>query len=269
MLRGLELLLRTVTIEPQGASGPSLDRVREEVAFCVSLVADWARLLRTDLITITSPYIAMVERALGTPGLQVLLSGLAAAMILGVLFGALTTLQRRRVLKASLSNVTLEVDPNTKWLVLAITIENVHSSPLLIRSIEIIEPSGAKISDYWQAWRPARNGANFIAPEMELTNSLVIERILRPYDLGGYAVTALPAPDSDRQIGSGPLDEFTRRFYVLTPNKRGVALRAKFQCELLSRRTRRLELTFRRQLPSPNANRNDPDASDLSQLRNS
>ena len=108
--------------------------------------------------------------------------------------------------------------------------------PLLVRSVEIIDPPGTKICDRWQAWRPETASVKFVAPELDLTDSASIETTIFPYNSNDYANQA---------------DELIRHFYVRPPDAEApppLALRARLICELQTRRGRRQELTFRRTL---------------------
>jgi hypothetical protein len=149
---------------------------------------------------------------------------------------ALRSLRRGRQLEKSLAEATLDRDAKTHWLTLEIVMRNFQRHPLLVRSVEIIDPPGTKICDRWQAWRPETASVKFVAPELDLTDSASIEATIFPYNSNDYANRA---------------DELIRNFYVRPPGAEAappLALRARLICELQTRRGRRQELTFRRTL---------------------
>jgi hypothetical protein len=160
----------------------------------------------------------------------------AAAIIAVIGIWALRSLRRGRQLERSLAEATLDRDAKTHWFTLEIVMHNFQRHPLLVRSVEIIDPPGTKICDRWQAWRPETASVKFVAPELDLTGSASIETTIFPYNSNDYA----------RQT-----DELIRQFYVQPPDakaKPSLALRARLVCELQTRRGRRQELTFRRTL---------------------
>ena len=149
---------------------------------------------------------------------------------------ALWSLRRGRQLEKSLAEATLDRDAKTHWFTLEIVMRNLQRHPLLVRSVEIIDPPGTKICDRWQAWRPETASVKFVAPELDLTDSASIETTIFPYNSNDYANQA---------------DELIRHFYVRPPDAEAappLALRARLICELQTRRGRRQELTFRRTL---------------------
>lgn len=166
----------------------------------------------------------------------------AAALIVGIAVWALRSLRRGRQLERSLAEATLDRDAKTHWFTLEIVMRNLQRHPLLVRSVEIIDPKGTKICDRWQAWRPETANVKFVAPELELTERASIETTISPYNSDDYA---------------NPADELIRQFYVQPPDAQAtsrLALRARLICELQTRRGRRQELTFRRTLsPAPPA----------------
>jgi hypothetical protein len=88
-----------------------------------------------------------------------------AALIGGIALWALRSLRRGRQLEKSLAEATLDRDAKTHWLTLEIVMRNFQRHPLLVRSVEIIDPPGTKICDRWQAWRPETASVKFVAPE--------------------------------------------------------------------------------------------------------
>ncbi len=166
----------------------------------------------------------------------------AAALIAGIAVWALRSLRRGRQLERSLAEATLDRDAKTHWFTLEIVMRNLQPHPLLVRSVEIIDPAGTKICDRWRAWRPETANVKFVAPELELSESASIETTISPYNSDDYA---------------SPADELIRQFYVQPPDAQAAsrfAVRARLVCELQTRRRRRQELTFRRTLaPSPPA----------------
>lgn len=162
-----------------------------------------------------------------------------AALFTGIAVWVLRSVRRGRQLEGSLAEATLDRDAKTHWFTLAIVMRNLQPHPLLVRSVEIIDPAGTKICDRWQAWRPETANVKFVAPELELTDSASIETTISPYNSDDYAT---------------PADELIRQFYVLPPDGQAtsrLALRARLICELQTRRGRRQELTFRRSLTPP------------------
>lgn len=75
--------------------------------------------------------------------------------------------------------------------------QNLQRSPLLVRSIQIIDPPAAKICDRWQAWQPKTSKVRFVTPDMGLTNSLSIARILRQHDLVRYPIHIASLPTQE------------------------------------------------------------------------
>jgi len=151
----------------------------------------------------------------------------------------LRSLRRGRQLEGSLAEATLDRDAKTHWFTLEIVMRNLQPHPLLVRSVEIIDPAGTKICDRWQAWRPETANVKFVAPELELTEKASIETTISPYYSNDYA---------------NPSDELIRQFYVQPPDAKAtsrLAVRARLVCELQTRRGRRQELTFRRTLAPP------------------
>ena len=117
----------------------------------------------------------------------------------------LRSLRRGRQLEKSLAEATLDRDAKTHWFTLEIVMRNLQRHPLLVRSVEIIDPPGTKICDRWQAWRPETASVKFVAPELDLTDSASIETTIFPYNSNDYANQA---------------DELIRHFYVRPPAPR-------------------------------------------------
>jgi hypothetical protein len=105
----------------------------------------------------------------------------AATMIFLIAVWALRSLRRGRQLEGSLAEATLDRDAKTHWFTLEIVMRNLQPHPLLVRSVEIIDPAGTKICDRWQAWRPETANVKFVAPELELTETASIETTISPY----------------------------------------------------------------------------------------
>ena len=126
-----------------------------------------------------------------------------AALIGGIALWALRSLRRGRQLEKSLAEATLDRDAKTHWFTLEIVMRNFQRHPLLVRSVEIIDPPGTKICDRWQAWRPETASVKFVAPELDLTDSAAIEATIFPYNSNDYANQA---------------DELIRHFYVRPPD---------------------------------------------------
>jgi hypothetical protein len=103
-----------------------------------------------------------------------------AALIFGISFWALRSLRRGRQLEKSLAEATLDRDAKTHWFTLEIVMRNFQRHPLLVRSVEIIDPPGTKICDRWQAWRPETASVKFVAPELDLTGSVSSRRRYSP-----------------------------------------------------------------------------------------
>jgi hypothetical protein len=111
----------------------------------------------------------------------------AAAFTVGIAMWALRSLRRGRQLGRTLAEATLDRDAKTHWLTLEIVMRNFQRHPLLVRSVEIIDPPGTKICDRWQAWRPETASVKFVAPELDLTGSASIETTIFPYNSNDYA----------------------------------------------------------------------------------
>jgi hypothetical protein len=150
----------------------------------------------------------------------------------------------RRRIKASLIEATLDRDPQTAWLNLAIVVRNFQPHALVVRSLQVLQPADTKVCERWKAWEPAGGSAKFIAPDLELTNAAAIERTIPPHgsgkkhELGGAA--------SRRDADEG---ELKRSFYLSPPSSApSVKLRAVLVCELQTRYARPQHLEFQRTL---------------------
>ena len=207
----------------------------------VNTLADRARGAANAAAEALQPYTAR-PLAWAGPHWREIAVAAAAALIVGIGVWVFRSLRRSRQLERSLAEATLDRDAKTHWFTLEIVMRNLQRYPLLVRSVEIVEPAGAKICDRWQAWRPETANVKFVAPELELTGSAAIETTISPYNSDDYAT---------------PADELIRQFYVQPPDAKAtsrLAVRARLICELQTRRGRRQELTFRRTLtpaPSP------------------
>jgi len=232
-----------------GYVGPALRTVRDWAGGCYQGASEWVSPMWHAAEQALRPYLTVALAVLAPYWSQIV--GAAVVVVFGIIAIWMSLLlRRRRLLRSSLVNTTLVFDPKTKWFELGIVMQNLQRSPLLVRSIQIIDPPAAKICDRWQAWQPTTTGVKFVTSDMELTNSLSIAKILRPHDLVGYPMfeeNATPPPHQENH--RGPLDELNRRFYVLLPEERHVAIRARFICKLQHRRRRRQELAFRCSLP--------------------
>jgi hypothetical protein len=201
----------------------------------VSAVADRARNAANAATEVLQPYTARTLAWAG-PHWREIAAATVAALIVATTLWAVRSLRRSRQLERSLSEATLDRDVKTHWFTLEIVMRNLQRHPLLVRSVEIIEPAGTKICDRWQAWRPETANVKFVAPELALTESASIETTIPPYNSDDYAT---------------PADELIRQFYVQPPDAKAtsrLALRARLICELQTRRGRRQQLTFRRTL---------------------
>jgi len=239
-------------------AAPALETARDGIAVHLQATADWAGAAIHTRSEALRPYLSTAFAAVAARWPQIVMA--AAAVIGGIAVWALRSLRRHRKLKASLVEATLGHDPKTDWLELGIVVRNLQPRALLVRSIQVIDPPGTKICERWQAWQPTTVGVKFVAPELELTNSILIERTVLPYGSINYVAFGGSFPQRPPQEnarvpydeqGASPCDELTRRFYVLPPDAaphQRIALRARLICELQTRRGRRQELTFRRTL---------------------
>jgi len=240
-------------------AAPALETARDRIAVHLQATADWAGAAIHTRSEALRPYLSTAFAAVAPHWPQIVMAG--AAVIGGIAVWALRSLRRHRKLKASLVEATLGHDPKTDWLELGIVVRNLQPRALLVRSIQVIDPAGTKICERWQAWQPTTVGVKFVAPELELTNSISIERTVLPYGSINYVAFGGSFPQRPPQEnarvpydeqGASPCDELTRRFYVLPPDAaphQRIALRARLICELQTRRGRRQVLAFRRFLP--------------------
>jgi hypothetical protein len=243
-----------------GRAAPALETSRDWVGDQVRALADrlapavqgWSEALR--------PYLAIALAAAGPHWPEIAVAGGGMVVIAVIALSAQRSRRRRRQLDASLIAVTLSYNQRTGWFELAINMRNLQSSALIVRCIQVIKPAGAKICELWQAWQPTTNGVKFVAPELQLTDSVSIERTILPYGSSSYAgfgsSLSRPTKQIDRSLqdshGVSPSEELIRRFYVLPRDpgsRRRTVLQVRLICELQTRRPRWQELTFRRTLP--------------------
>jgi hypothetical protein len=255
-----------VQLQPIGAAlmaswdraAPALKTAYDWVAIRFLAAVDWAGAALQLASETLHPYLATALAALAPHWPEIVAAAVGTVVIVGL--AMFRSLQRRRSLKMSLVEATLGRDPKTGWLELAIVMRNLQPRALLVHSIQVIDPPGTKICEHWQAWQPATAGVKFVAPELELTNTISIERTVLPYEPADYATfdgglprgsTKQNAGLSDDERSASPSDELIRRFYVRPPSaqRQQIALRARLICELQTRRGRRQELVFRRTLP--------------------
>jgi hypothetical protein len=242
-------------------AAPALETARHWVAVHLQATADWAGAAIHAGSEPLRPYLSTAFAAVVPHWPEIVMAAAPAAVIGGIAVWALRSLRRHWKLKASLVEATLGHDPKTDWLELGIVMRNLQPCALFVRSIQVIDPPGTKICELWQAWQPTTVGVKFVAPELELTNSVSIERTVLPYGSVNYAAFGSSFPQWPTQEnarvphddhGASPRDELVRRFYVLPPDaapRQRTALRARLICELQTRRGRRQELAFRRMLP--------------------
>jgi hypothetical protein len=173
----------------------------------------------------------------------------AAAAAIGLpLIAILRWTRRRRRIKASLVEVTLDRDPQTAWLNLAIVVRNFQPHALVVRNLQVLRPAGTKVCERWKAWEPAEGSAKFVAPDLDLTNAADIERTIPPHGASSQYDDLGDRGGERRQTDP---DELKRSFYLLPPSPRAteaLTLHAVLHCEIASRRGRKLRLAFRRAL---------------------
>jgi hypothetical protein len=209
----------------------TIENARESILAPLTAAADWAsngleaggQALRLQLAAVfaaAAPFGREIAAAVGV------------ALTAGIVMSARRARRRRHQLEESLVDATLGLDPNTDWHELAIVVRNLQPQALLVRSIQVLEPAGTKICERWRAWQSESAGVKFVAPELQLTDAVAIERTVLPYG-------------SDDFVGRA--DELIRQFYVRVPrrSRRRVVLRARLICELKIRRGLRQELMFR------------------------
>ncbi len=241
-------------------AGPALETARDWVAVHLQAAAEWAGPAIRAASEALRPYLATAFAAVAPHWPEIVMAAAGAAVIGGLAVWALRSLRRHQKLKASLVEATLGHDPKTDWLELGIVVRNLQPCAILVRSLQVIDPPGTKICERWQAWQPTTGGVKFVAPELELTDSISIERTVLPYGSVNDAAFAgsflqRPTPENAQvahdQHDASQREELIRRFYVLPPAAppRPIALRARLICELQTRRVRRQELAFRRTLP--------------------
>ena len=201
------------------------------LAVRVHALADWVNAAVNAANELVQRY-AAGPLAWARPHWREIAAAAAAALVVGIWM--LRSLRRSRQLERSLAEATLDRDAKKHWFTLEIVMRNLQRHPLLVRSVEIVDPKGTKICDRWQAWRPETANVKFVAPELELTARASIETTISPYNSDDYAT---------------PAAELIRQFYVQPPDAKAtsrLAVRARLVCELQTRRGRRQELTFRR-----------------------
>jgi hypothetical protein len=243
-----------------GRAAPALETSRDWVGDQVRAIADWLAPAIQAWSEALRPYLAIPLAAAGPHWPEIAVAGTGVLVIAVIALSTLRSRRRRRQLDASLIAVTLSYNQRTGWFELAINMRNLQSSALIVRSIQVIKPAGAKICELWQAWQPTTNGVRFVAPELQLTDSVSIERTILPYGSSSYAgfgsSLSRPTKQIDRSLqdnhGVSPSEELIRRFYVLPrdpASRRRTVLQVRLICELQTRRPRWQELTFRRTLP--------------------
>lgn len=237
-------------------AAPALEAARDWVAVHLQATTDWARAILAAGSEALRPYLVVVLAAAAPRWSEIIIAAGATA-IGGYAVWALRSLRRRQRLQASLVEATLGHDPKTDWLELGIVMRNLQPYALLVHSLQVIDPPGTKICERWQAWQPAAVGVKFVAPDLELTNSVSIERTVLPYGSVNYLGETLSRRPNRKNAqapgdgNGGPADELIRHFYLLPPRAppaQRIAVRARLICELQTRRGRRQELAFRRTL---------------------
>jgi hypothetical protein len=164
--------------------------ISDWLALRVGALADWAG------PSLNAPAEWLQRHAAGPlawarPHSREIAAAAAAALIIGIALWALRSLRRGRQLEKSLAEATLDRDAKTHWFTLEIVMRNFQRHPLLVRSVEIIDPPGTKICDRWQAWRPETASVKFVAPELDLTDSASIETTIFPYNSNDYTFIRL------------------------------------------------------------------------------
>ncbi len=238
-------------------AAPALKTARDWVAVHLQAAVDWVGTIIHAGSEALRPYLSTIFAAVDPRWSEIIMAAAGAVVIGGIAVWALRSLRRHRKLKASLVEATLGHDSKTDWFELGIVVHNLQPCALLVRSIQVIDPPGTKICDRWEAWQPATAGVKFVASELELTNSISIERMVLPYESVKYApfggsFPRRPMQENAREHDASPCDELVRSFYVLPPRaapRQRIALRARLICELQTHRGRRQELSFRRTLP--------------------
>ena len=171
-----------------------------------------------------------------------------AAIVAGpaiVAIALAVSMRRRRRVKATLFDVSLDRDPRTEWLKLNIVMRNFQSHALIVRSLCVEQPADVRICDHWKAWQPSAEGVKFIAPELALTNEAEIERTILPHGGDNHRSSGL------RPGYVGEDGQLTRSFYLRAPAgapTRAIKLRAVLHCELQTRNGRKQDFSFQRML---------------------
>jgi hypothetical protein len=163
-------------------------------------------------------------------------AAIVVVLVAGGIMSVLHAQRRRELLEQSLVEAKLGHDPKTDWLELQIVMRNRQTRALLVHSIQVMDPPGTKICERWQAWRADGNGGGvkFVAPDLELSDSVAIERTIRPSEADDFAEAT---------------DELVRHFYVRLQKswfRRRTSLEARLICELRTRGGLRQELVFKR-----------------------
>jgi hypothetical protein len=116
-------------------------------------------------------------------------AAIVVVLVAGVIMSVLHAQRRRELLEQSLVEAKLGHDPKTDWLELEIVMRNLQKRALLVHSIQVIDPPGTMICERWQAWRADGNGGGvkFVAPDLELSDSVAIERTIRPSEVDDFA----------------------------------------------------------------------------------
>jgi hypothetical protein len=232
-------------------AGPWLQAVGHGAHRYLQVAIDWARpsmhaafdWLRPHLAVAAAFFVAIVA------AYWVEIVVIAAAAGIAVAVAAWS--RRRRRIKATLVDITLDRDPKTDWLRLGIVVGNFQSHALVVHSLRVVQPVDVRICEHWKAWQPYGAGVKFVAPELELTNVAEIERTIPPHG----AKSDYPALAGLRPEGYGNGDQLKRIFYLQAPTipaTKPLRLRAVLRCELQTRKGRKQDHLLRRLLePSP------------------
>ena len=186
----------------------------------------------------------------------ILIAVIGVIIFIGLGVWILRALTRRRRLRESLVTATLHPGPKPRWLELGIVMRNSQPNALTVRSLIIVDPPGSTVCELWSAWQSSGAGVKFVAPRLELTNSVPVGRTILPDELayyGAFRRGRLPRrhdTELQNEDEAGPLTELTRRFYVRPPEgaPHPIVLRATLMCELQTQKVRRMQLTFSRVL---------------------
>ena len=206
--------------------------------------------LRAALATVR-PHIESLLGVLAAHWYPIVMTAAGASVAIAALIVAVKWLRRRRRIKATLVEVTLDRDPQTAWLNLAIVVRNFQRHALTVQSLKVLQPAGTKVCERWKAWVPADDGARFVAADLDLTDAAEIERTIRPH---GASSQYDDLGDEGRQRPVDP-DELKRSFYLLPPGASvdEVSVRAVLHCKIENRRGSKQRLAFRRTLAQTTA----------------